>query len=88
MTPLTDAYREEIERKIDEHGNGDVDRMELTLLMAIYKKVENLEVNPAIKFGESIKNNKGLTAFIVFVFWLLVILIPNTLVQFMGLPAH
>ena len=87
MTPITDAYIAEIERKIQEGGNGDVDRMELALLMAIYKKVTCLEDNPSIKFGEAVKDNKGLTAFIAFLFWLLVILIPQSLVRLLGIAV-
>ena len=82
--PITDAYIAEVQRKIDEGGNGDVDRMELALLMAIYKKVDCLEENPAVKFGEVIKENKGLTAFFVFLFWLFVVFIPQTLVRLIG----
>ena len=87
MPHITDAYIAEIERKINDGGNGDVDRMELALLMAIYKKVDCLENNPSIKFGEADKNNKGLTAFIAFLFWLLVILIPQTLMQVLGISV-
>ena len=82
--PITDAYIAEIQRKIDEGGNGDVDRMELALLMAIYKKVDCIESNPAVKFGEAIKENKGLTAFFAFLFWLFVVFIPQTLIRLVG----
>jgi len=87
MTKITDAYIEEIERKINDGGNGDVDRMVLALLMAIYQRMDCIEDNPTIKFGEAVKNNKGLTAFIAFLFWLLVVLIPQTLVRIVGISV-
>lgn len=84
MAIITDAYIDEIERKIDEGGNGDVDRMELALLMAIYNKVDCLENNPAVKFGEAVKENKALAAFAVFLFWLFVVFLPQTLIRLIG----
>ena len=81
---ITEAYIDEIQRKIDEGGNGDVDRMELALLVAIYKKVDCIEKNPAVKFGESINNNKAVTILIVFLLWVFVVFIPQTLFRLVG----
>ena len=85
--PITEAYIEQIEKKIDEGGNGDVDRMELTLLMAIYNRVECLDKNPAVKLGAAVKNNKGLTAFFAFLFWFFVVFLPQTLIKLIGLDT-
>ena len=86
--PITKAYIAEIERKIDEGGNGDVDRMELALLMAIYKKVDCLENkqenNIAYRFGEALGNNKGLYLFMGFIMWLVLIFFPQLLVSLLG----
>ena len=82
--PITEAYIAEIQRKIDEGGNGDVDRMELALLMAIYKKVECIESNPAVKLGETIKNNKGATVFFSILFYIFFILIPQGFTRLLG----
>ena len=86
--PITEAYIAEIERKINEGGNGDVDRMELTLLMAIYKKVTCLEErqdkNITFRLGEALREHKGLYVFIGFIMWLTLIFFPQLLVQLLG----
>jgi len=82
--PITEAYITEIERKINSGSNGDVDRMELALLMAIYKKVECIEKNPAVKIGEAIKNNKGMTILAGFMFYIFMILIPQAFARLLG----
>ena len=82
--PVTEAYIEEIKRRIERGDNGDVDLMELALLAAIYEKVECIEDNPSIKFGEAVRNNKGLTAFLAFISWFILILLPQAFIQLMG----
>ena len=87
--PITDAYIDEIKRKIDEKGNGEIDRMELALLVGIYQKVERIEkdnrTNPMHKIGEAMRENKGFTFLLGLIIWILVILFPQMLVSLMGI---
>ena len=48
---------EQIKTKESEGGNGDIGWMQLILIKAVYRKMENVEDNPMIKFGNLIKSS-------------------------------
>ena len=87
--PITKAFIEEIERQIDKGNNGDVDRMELRLMMGIYNKIVELEVNlktnPIHRLGEVMRDNKCFALLVSFIVWVLAILFPQMIVALMGI---
>jgi len=61
---------ERIKSKEQEGNNGDLGWMQLIVLKAMYRKMERMEQNPAIKFGELIKKNPKLAWFSVIGAWI------------------
>ena len=87
MIELTEAYIEQIKNKIGAAENGDVDLMILSLAYANYSHMKEIECNPAVKFGSFLKQNKTLSAFLAFVFYLLVVLIPELFLELLGVDV-
>lgn len=81
---ISEAYKAQIEKKITEGGNGDVDLMVLTVVWANYKRLDDVESNPAVKLGSLMDKNKGLAAIIIFVAYVLTVLIPEILLKILG----
>lgn len=89
---LTDAYIAQIREKIARKTNGDVDEMILALVYASYARLGDLddkmgclekkvEKNLAFQFGHFVRENRGLTAFLMLLVYLLTILIPEWLLN-------
>ena len=50
-TELTDGIAAEVKRKIEDHENGDTERLILIMLLAIHKDIRQIKTNPAVKLG-------------------------------------
>lgn len=50
-TELTKGIADEIKRKIDEHKNGDTERLILIMLLAIHEIAQANHRNPAMRLG-------------------------------------
>jgi len=81
---IPEAYKAQIEKKIAEGGNGDVDMMVLTVVWANYTRLDQVEANPLVKLGSAIRDNKVLTAIIMFLAYVLMVLIPELLLKVLG----
>lgn len=81
---ISEAYMKQIEKKIAEGGNGEVDQMVLALAWANYQKLDVVEKNPAVQLGTFARQNKGLMAFLLGLMYLLTVLIPEIVLKLMG----
>lgn len=62
---------EQIDRKIDEHANGDTERLMLMVMRETYKNVVLLNRNPAVKFGVFCQSNPKIAWLAFTVAWLI-----------------